>query len=438
MKSAITLTLVAMLVTGLAIPLDSFAAVTTPKKQLDFGIKKTEVFCKANLFKVIKKTDGTPKCVTPETAKKLVANDWAQKIDAKTIDQFIQTLKSRQSVGTVTKVAVVKQTVTPGIAKSNPAVDSYNVIFDVCAKDTPIRLPEVIVSSDSETRYVKLVEQLKANTCETNTAKIKASNPDTISLQLVNKGGVTKKINELESKVKTLTDELAAEKAQLASRMAQAENPSQFKPDEKRLTKIADLRKQLNTAKDELNRYLFAHNILPKVKAKDLEIPTSFAGTPLQGVVVNKLSVSKQLAVDGGFDVVFEMCAGNQIIRVPSVLITSDTESKTVRLADKIAANSCQVNGAKIMSVSADSITVSSGDSIKKSVTATNLEQKITDLTKELQAAKLALKDLTHLAPRPADFNQQAAEITQKIIDIRTEITTTKAMLYKFLTQVFE
>lgn len=438
MKIIIPLIVITILITGLVLPLDALADVTSPKKQTNLGLKKSDVICKANLFKVIKKSDGMPACVKPESAKKLIAQGWTMVADPTTIDKFIQEIKSRQSVGTVTKVAVVKQTVTPGIAKTPTGVDFYNVIFEVCAKENTIRLPEVIVSSDSETRYVKLVEKLSPNNCEINAAKIKASNTDSITLQLVNKGGVTKKLNELESKVNMLTEEINAEKSQLSTRIKQAESQSDIKPDEKSLTKIADLRAQLNTAKDELNRYLFAQNILPTFKPSDITIPKSIAGTPLEGIVVNKLSVSKQLATEGGFDVVFEMCAGNQIVRVPSVQITSDLESKVVRLADKISPNSCQLSGGKILSSSADSIEVTAGESIKKSLTATNLEQKIADLTKELQAAKKALNDLTHLAPRPADFNVQAYEVTQKIIQIRNEITATKAQLYNFLIQIYQ
>ena len=438
MKIIIPLVIITILITGLALPLDALADVTSPKKQMNLGLEKSEIICKSNFFKVIKKSNGMPACVKPESAKKLIAQGWTIVPDPSTIDKFIQELKSRQAVGTVTKIAVVKQTVSSSTAKTPTGVDFYNIIFEVCAKENTIRLPEVIVSSDSETKYVKLVEKLSPNSCEVNAAKIKATNTDSISLQLVNKGGITKKLNELESKVNKLTEEIDAEKSLLSSRIKQAESQSAFKPDEKSLTKIADLRNQLNSAKDELNRYLFAQNILPTFKPSDIQIPKSIAGTPLEGVVVNKLSVSKQLTTESGFDVVFEMCAGNQIIRVPSVQITSDLESKTVRLADKIAPNSCQLTGGKILSSSADSIEVTAGESIKKSLTATNLEQKIADLTKELQAAKKSLNELTHLAPRPSDFNVQAFEVTQKIIQIRNEITITKAQLYNFLLQIYE
>ena len=432
------ITLIVILATGLALPLDAFADVVNPKTQMSIGITNDAIICKANLFKIIKKTTGAASCVKPETAKKLVASGWAKVVDVAKIDQFIQTLKNRQPLGTITKQAVVKQTVTPGIASSNPAVSSYHVVFQVCANDLTIRLPEVIISSDSETRYVKLVDRIPANTCEVNAGKIRAASTDSIQLQLVNKGGVTKKLTELETKVNDLTEKLNAERVKLSSRVAQAESMSSFVPEEKRLDTIADLRTQLNNAKSELNRFLFAHNMVPKVTANDLKVPTSIAGTPLTGIVVNKLSASPQLVEQGGFDVVFEICAGDQIVRIPSVLVTSGIESKTVKLADKISPNSCQVSGAKIKADSADAIQVTQGASISKSSTATNLEQKITDLTKTLQAEKQALKDLTHLNPRPADFNDQASAITIKIIELRTDITNTKLQLYNLLNDVFK
>jgi hypothetical protein len=438
MKNISALFLIVVLITGVGLPLNAFADVVSPKKQVTAGIGNDEVFCKANLYKIIKKSTGAASCVKPETAKKLIAKGWAKSVDIAKIDQFIQAIKDRTAIGTIKKQAVIKQAVTPGIASSNPGVSSYHVVFEVCAKESTIRLPEVIVSSDSETRYVKLAERIPANTCEINAAKIKAADKETIQLALANKGGVTAKITELENKVNSLSEMLTAERSKLSSRLAQAESTSGFVPEEKRLATLADLRAQLNDAKSELNRYLFAHNMIPKVKAGDLKVPTSIAGTPLQGIVVNKLSASPQLVEEGGYDVVFEICAGDQIVRIPSVQVSSSIESKTVRLADKISPNSCQVSGAKIKADSADSITVTQGETIKKSLTATNLEQKIADLTKTLQAQKQSLKDLTHLNPRPDDFNEQASKITIKIIETRAEITLTKLQLYNFLNQVFE
>jgi len=153
---------------------------------------------------------------------------------------------------------------------------------------------------------------------------------------------------------------------------------------------------------------------------------------------VNKLGVAKQIITEGSYDVVFEMCADKQIVRVPVVTVKSDTETKQVKMADKIIQNTCQVTGAKIKATDPESIEVSLGDTAQKSITASELEKKISDLAESLQAEKQALKDLTHFAPRPADFNEQAAKITQKIIDLRNEINLAKAQLFNLLNQAYQ
>ena len=69
----------------------------------------------------------------------------------------------------------------------------------------------------------------------------------------------------------------------------------------------------------------------------------------------------------------------------------------------------------------------------KNSSSASEIEKKIGELTKSLQTRKQALKDLTHFAPRPANFDEQVIEITQKIIDLRNEINSIKIMLFNLL-----
>ncbi|MDX1442088.1 MAG: hypothetical protein R3237_06490, partial [Nitrosopumilaceae archaeon] len=84
---------------------------------------------------------------------------------------------------------------------------------------------------------------------------------------------------------------------------------------------------------------------------------------------------------------------------------------------------------------SPDSIVVSIADTTQNSGTASDLEMQIADLTKQLQVQKQALRDLTHLAPRPDNFEQQALEISQKLIDLRNEINSKRVQLYNLLNQ---
>lgn len=408
-------------VVSIMIPFSAYADVVPPKKQTNAGISPQKVFCKENLYKVILNSSDKPICVKPATAKKMMTNGITKSTDIQAVDKFAESLKNRSPIGTIKQLTTLK------------ASQGYHVVFEVCAGEQGIRAPEVIITSDSETRYVKLAEKLLPNACETNSVKINAAKSDSIKLNLLNKGGVTSKITQLENKVKDLQEKISAEKALLGSQVRDSKEVGETSS--KKISEITQMRLELNEAREELNRYLFALNMTPKIKTADVDVKKSFAGTPLEGVVVNKLGVSKQLQTQGSYDVVFEMCAGKQLVRIPVVAVKSDTETKNVRLADKIVQNSCQVTGAKIMANSPDSIEVSIADTTQNSSSASEIEKKIVDLTKSLQTEKQALKDLTHLAPRPANFDEQALEITQKVINLRNEINVIKTYLYNILIQ---
>ncbi len=418
----LTLSIIAVLLTvSVFSAFDAFADVSSPKKQTNAGISTQNVFCKENLYKVILKASNKPFCVSPDTAKKMMMRGITVLTDTQNVDRFVEQIMNKSPIGTIKKLVSLK--VSSG----------YHVVFEACAEDQGIRAPEVIVTSDSETRYVKLVERLLPNSCETNSVQIKASNPNSIKMNIANKGGVTAKINQLENKVKDLQEKLAAEKAQLGVKVKDTKEVDDATST--RISQIVGMRSELNQAREELNRYLFALNLTPKIKTTELDVKKSFAGTPLEGILVNKLGVSKQIQTEGSYDVVFEMCSGKQLVRIPVVMVKSDSETKNVRLADKIIPETCQVTGAKIKANAPESIEVSVADTAQNSVTASDLEAKLTELTKFLQTEKQLLKDLTHFEPRPDDFNNQALVITQKIIDLRNEINMIKLQLFNILNQ---
>ena len=51
---------------------------------------------------------------------------------------------------------------------------------------------------------------------------------------------------------------------------------------------------------------------------------------------------------------------------------------------------------------------------------------------------KKSLNELTHLAPRPADFNEQAIALSNTIIDLRNQINDLKTQLHSILFQFYE
>ena len=432
LKNSLYLLVIYMVAMGLMWSPIAYADVVSPKKQINIGTNPEKVICKENLFKIILKSGNRTLCVKPATAITLIERGVTKSTDSNAAKKFMEALTTTTNIGQVKKIAVLGIDAGSKIFRSDPPKIAYKVLFEVCANDLPIISPEVIISSQSATSFVKLAEDLPANTCEINAGTVAAKYPETIEVTLVNKGGVSNKISQLESKVAELKLKLEDEKAKLDARTKEGNIAKQ----QERISSIVQIRIELNDAREELNRYLFALHATPQLKIQDISVPKSFSGAPIEGVVVNKLAANKQLSGDG-FDVAFEMCASSQIVRLPLVTVNSDLESKVVKLADKIIPNTCQVTGAKIMATSADDIQVSIGDTSEKSSIASQLEAKIADLTKSLQAEKLALKNLTHNPSRPANFDEQATNIANKISDLRNEINLAKVQLYSLLNNIY-
>lgn len=420
------------------IPSTALADVLPPKKQLELDVIPQKVVCKEGLVKVIKKSNGMPACVKPDTAEKFAKRGIVEPIDTKLLDA----IKSRTPIGTVKKLLVTKIAGNAGRLDLTPTTSAYNFIFEVCANEKTIRSPEVLISSDSEVRSIKLADRIMANSCNTSVAVIKASNPDSIQITLVNKGGITEKITSLENKVQELQEKLNEEKSSLKTSSHMLEKQSDYK---QRVTesanKISELRKELNAAKEELNKYLFSFYAKP-TKISDYKKPLSFGGLPVEGVLINKLSVTEQVGVMETpplYNVVFEACAGENVVRAPQIQVSSDTGTVLVLLAEKILPNSCQMGTGKIKASDSNSVTVSLKTPADLSAKIASLEKMISDMQGQIALDKTELNNLVRLAPdkRPADFDTKITELTAKIADQRNKINDSKVELYRLLSQVY-
>jgi len=61
----------------------------SPKQQIADGVLPKDVICKEGLELIFKSTDGTPACVKPETAKKLIERGWGgMPLPISSIDSF--------------------------------------------------------------------------------------------------------------------------------------------------------------------------------------------------------------------------------------------------------------------------------------------------------------------------------------------------------------
>jgi len=403
----------------------AFADVLPPVKQTKIGIPSAKIVCDTGLFKVMKEGKNSTACVKPESVKKLVSNGWAQSVDETKLNQFISNLSTPP--GKINKVIVTPIKTDFGVQTPKVSVGSYDYVFEVCAVTQSLVSPEVLITSDSETKRYELVETIAQNACVTSATIIKAASPDSISAKIVSKGDISQKIQDAAAKVESLRKELNEVK-QTFGKEPTEEN--------KQLgNKIIDLRKQLNDARADLQRMYFV--LYSPVKSNLQLDKMTFSGTPITGHVANKISVLPAVATPNTFDVVFEACAGQEQVRVPMVMISSDNESVNVKLGDKIAPNTCQFTSAKIGATDAESITVTVAGNADSSNMIIELEKKIADLTKQLVSEKENMKTLVHDPNRAEDFNEQLTMKVENITKLRNDIISAKAELSRILLQIY-
>ncbi len=146
------------------------------------------------------------------------------------------------------------------IPKEKPGTYSY--IFEACAGTNDIRNPEVLISSDSESKKIKLSHNLKANECQASVSKIKSSSKDVISAIVIERGGMTKIIKELESNITVIKDKIKMEKSNLKKIINETPEPADFSKKVSEITdKIVKLRMDLKNASEKYHRTLYLlHN----------------------------------------------------------------------------------------------------------------------------------------------------------------------------------
>ena len=398
----------------------SYADIIPPRYQQKIGISAEDVVCDGGLFKVIRERTNSVACVDPSNVTKLVAKGWAKKVDEKALSDVI----NRKSIN-VGSVNILEKSPIKGSAgklSPNAPMTGYDVVFEVCAS-TPIYAPDILLSSDSESKRFELIESVGTNSCVLGVAKIKAADQNTITASLLNKGDISQKIIDLQNELNLLKQQLA-------------ETRQGFKnthdPDtQKQGTKIVDLRKQVNDKREELYRLLFTLHS-PQIDKQKLEKYT-FSGKIIEGESATLLSVSESVQTPGLFDVVFEACAGKTTVRLPVITINSDKQSSKIKLGEKISANSCQMTSAKIEADDKSSISVDPAGNDASSNRAANLEMLIGSLQNELVKEKQRLKSLIHDPNRADNFDELLDAQATKIIELRNQITNAKAEFNKIL-----
>ena len=143
------------------------------------------------------------------------------------------------------------------IYKSQPKTIAYMYVFEACAGDSSIRAPEIVVTSDSEVRSVKLATDLSPSACQVSSTIIKAASPDTIKGKLFTKDTVTKMVNNAEQRLANVKMMLSEKNVELQTIIKQPDSAANTSKLVKLSEEIVELRKQLKDARGEYYRLLF-------------------------------------------------------------------------------------------------------------------------------------------------------------------------------------
>jgi hypothetical protein len=424
-----------VLITG-TVPTQSFADVISPRQQMKLDFTAEQVICAEGLVKIIKSTSDQVSCVKPSTAEKLINNGWAKKLSAEKIEEIKnKTLKKGESAGTLNKIATIKQLSKKAITGTSALISGYVYVFEACSDSKLIRAPEIYVTSDSETKNVKLGSALKPTSCYTSSVLIKASDPNSITATLLNKGGISEKILSLETQIADLKSKITTAKQKIPKSEDQEPNPEN-------LSNIITMKKDLKNLQDQLRRYLMVLYVPPNVKASKIDISKTITGQPLSGMSSNLISVTESVAnveSENGdlkrFNVVFEACSGKDTIRLPIINVSSDSDSVDVKLIDRIIPESCQVGITRINAVDSESImTQISGNS--------GVSKVIKTLENEIDAIEVSLGEkrsaLGLLVSKKLDSNGEklAEELALEISELRADLLESRTKLYGLMLQI--
>ena len=170
---------------------------------------------------------------------------------------YSQTSTSTSDGRKVNTIAVVTL-VEPDRIVPKQKTGTFSYIFEACAGTSDVLNPEVLVTSDSESKKIKLSHNLKANECQVSVSKVKSSSKDTISAVLIDRGGMTKIVKDLESQILQVKDKIKVEKSNLKMMVNEKPQPADADKKISEVTaKIVQLRMDLNNVRENYFRTLY-------------------------------------------------------------------------------------------------------------------------------------------------------------------------------------
>ena len=138
------------------------------------------------------------------------------------------------------------------------------------------------------------------------------------------------------------------------------------------------------------------------------------------------------------YNVVFEICTDSTTLRIPVVELSSDISSKTVKMAEKIVANSCQVTTGKVNALDSGSISIKLAGQTQSSETIIALEKKTESIKDEMKTEQDKLNAVsTSSSITKEERKSTISESTAKLVELRKEVNSTKVELHRILIQVY-
>lgn len=424
--------------------------IPSPKEQTELGISSANIVCKSDLILIIRADSETPACVKSSSSEKLVQKGWAIKLST-----LLEKKPNLSSIGEVKTLQIVPLYKDEGIQQTKPNIIlNYNFVFEACAKSSLIRSPEILITSDSETKTVKLPQQIAPKSCQLSSVIIKATDTNSIKANIVKKTDLSLIVGQLELQVTEIKEKLAAEKKILVELPQQNLKPDDFQKKISETTNnIINFRNELNLAKSELqkNQYLLlVGSKIPepiKVPLQNKIVMPFVNNTKENTAHVNKIEIIKQYsdagrlksdALTSSYNFVFETCAGIEQIQFPEILVRSDSEIKSVKLSESLNPKSCQTTSTMIKAADTNTIKgliVAIGEipgQIKE------LELKVASLKEQISVDKQALSDLVKQKSAPNDLTKQVSEFTSKIVKQRDELNQSRQELINLKYMVTE
>ena len=208
---------------------------------------------------------------------------------------------------------------------------------------------------------------------------------------------------------------------------------------------VSDTRNELKNTRADMQKYMLFLSLKSTTDLDPIQKGKSITGIQVDDTVAEIISVHKALIqpetlAEGStaYNVIFEVCTDKNILRIPIVELTTDQETKTVRMAEKIVSNSCQVTTAKTVANNADSISIQLAGQTATSDVIIKLEKKIAELKSKMSIEQKKL-NIAATSSTISDEERRTtlAQSTKVVEDLRKEINSTKVDLHKILLQVY-